>query len=234
MNVLAIGAHPDDIELFCAGTLARYAQAGHNVAFAVICDGAGGVPGVAQEESRRIREAESRSAASIIGATVHHLGWRNHGIPAHDGALLQFLEVIRKTDPTVVISHAPSDCFFDHQRTSRLVDDAISLATVRDVETESPALSHQPCLFYMDTTLGLSFHPNEHVDITSVFEVKRAMLECHRTQTSLVFENPHEPSIMEIMEVSALFRGIQCGVRYAEAYRLEPRWDRTMIWRLLP
>jgi hypothetical protein len=39
---------------------------------------------------------------------------------------------------------------------------------------------------------------------------------------------------MEIMEMSALFRGIQCGVRYAEAYRLEPRWDRTMIWRLLP
>jgi len=234
MNVLAIGAHPDDIELFCGGTLARYAQAGHSVCFAVICDGSGGAWGVPAEEARRLREAESLSAASIIGATVHHLGWRNHGIPADDSALLQLLEVIRKVDPTVVISHAATDCYLDHQRTSRLVDDAVSLSTVRDIKTESPWLPHQPGLFYMDTTLGLSFRPNEYVDITSVIEVKRAMLECHRTQTSLVFENPYEPSIMEIMEMSAFFRGIQCGVQYAEAYRLEPRWDRTMIWRLLP
>ncbi|MFB3880147.1 MAG: PIG-L deacetylase family protein [Armatimonadota bacterium] len=234
MNVLAIGAHPDDIELFCGGTLAKYAQAGHGVHFAVVCDGAGGVWGVPADEARRLREVESLNAASIIGASVHHLGWRNHRIPADDSAMLQLLEIIRRVDPTVVMTHAANDCFLDHQRTSRLVDDAVSLSTVRDIQTESPWLPHQPCLLFMDTTLGLSFHPNEYVDITGVIDVKRAMLECHRTQMSLVFDNPHEPSIMEIMEVSALFRGIQCGVRYAEAYRLEPRWDRTMIWRLLP
>lgn len=234
MNVLAIGAHPDDIELYCAGTLARYAAAGHKVAMAVICDGATGVRGLPLDEAARLRELESLRSASLIGAESYHLRYPDHQIPADDVPLLRITDLIRRADPSVIITHDPSDCFIDHQYTTRLVEEAVCLAVQPNVQTESPPASVHPVLFYMDTVTGLAFQPSDFVDVTPVFDVKRRMLECHQSQIQPVLDDSDEPIIMELMEISARFRGIQCAVRYAEAFRQQLKYDRSMTWRLLP
>jgi LmbE family N-acetylglucosaminyl deacetylase len=234
VNVLAIGAHPDDIELYCGGTMARYAEAGHGVFFAVVCDGCSGAPEFGPEEAGRIRAEESRNAASVIGAEVIHLGYPDHCIPTDEGVLLRLADVIRQAEPSVLFSHDPADCFIDHVRVSRLVEEAVFLASARNVETHFPVTPQHPTLFYMDTVVGLSFQPSEYVDVSGVMETKRRMLECHKSQTSRAFSDPNDPTIMEMMEVSARYRGMQCGVRYAEAFRLQQKWDRTTPWRVLP
>jgi LmbE family N-acetylglucosaminyl deacetylase len=234
VNVLAIGAHPDDIELYCAGTLARYAAAGHKVAMAVVCSGATGVHSLPLDEAARLRELESLRSASLIGAEAHHLRYLDHQIPSDEAPLLRITDLIRRAEASVVITHDPNDCFIDHKRTTQLVEEAIDLAVQPNVQTESPPASVHPVLFYMDTVTGLAFQPSDFVDVTPVFDVKRRMLECHQSQIQPILDDSDEPIIMELMEISARFRGIQCAVRYAEAFRQQLKYDRSMTWRLLP
>lgn len=231
MNVLAIGAHPDDIELFCAGTLARYAQAGHSVAFAVICDGSGGVPGVAQEEARRLREAESRSAASIIGATVHHLRLDASNLSAGDGAAQsQLADVIREATPRVILTHDPLDHFSEHVVTSELVSRCRSMHGKR---TRAMAPADPPEVIYMDTLSGLGFEPEQFVDITEVFATKREMIACCQGEIERWPNNPTLPWL-DWLTVQSRYRGIQAGVGYAEAFRRPATWGNISPARLLP
>ena len=234
MNVLAIGAHPADVEMHCGGTLAKYAAEGHRIAIAVVCDGSGGLRRLPVEEARREREREVRQAAKLIGAETFHLHYPDHMIPMDNSVLLRMTDVLRQVRANVVITHDPNDCFVDHQRTNKLVEEAIYLVTQDRVETGHAPSPYHPTLFYLDTVTGLSFQPTDYVDVTEVMDSKRKMIECHQSQLELTPQYSDEPTIMEMTEVSARFRGIQCGVRYAEAFRQQLKWDRTMTWRVLP
>ena len=233
MNVLAFGAHPDDIELYCGGTLAKYARAGHAVTIAVICNGDSGYEGLPPQEVARMREQESCNAAAVINATAHHLRYPDHRVPTDDLIKSRIVEIIRLSKPQVVISHDPNDCFVDHVRSSELVEECLFMAFHSNIETESPAITPPTTLFYMDTVAGLGFEPQEFVDITPVFDTKRRMLQCHQSQIVLWKDNPVLET-MEMMEVTARFRGIQAFVRYAEAFRRPQLWTRMTTERLLP
>ena len=234
VNVLAFGAHPDDVELYCGGTLAKYAQAGHSVTMVVVCNGVAGRGEMPAGEIIQIRAQESLDAANLIGADAVHLGYPDHHIPMDDSIKGRITEVIRGARPTVVFVHAPDDCYLDHERTSRLVEECLNLAPDREVETESPPLTDWPLLYYMDTVSGLGFEPNEFVDITDVFDIKRKMTECHASQAALWRSDPSLDGPVDMMEICARFRGIQCGVRYAEAFRVANKWGRFWTARLLP
>ncbi len=234
MNVLAFGAHPDDIELYCGGTLAKYTRAGHSVTMAVICNGVAGRGNTGPEEIIRIRAQESLQAASAIGADSVHLGYPDHRIPMDDSVRYRITDIIRRARPSVVFVHAPHDCYLDHVRTSTLVEECLDLAPDRQVETESPPLSEWPPLYYMDTVSGLGFEPDEFVDITDVFSIKRKMIECHASQLAVWDSDPSVDSPADMMEISARFRGIQCGVRYAEGFRIAHKWGRLWVSRVLP
>jgi LmbE family N-acetylglucosaminyl deacetylase len=233
VNVLAFGAHPDDIELYCAGTLAKYARDGHPVTMAVICSGDSGYEGLPPKEVARMREEESCKAAAIIGATTHHLRYSDHQVPTDDTIKQQISEIIRSASPVVLITHDPNDCFVDHVRTSELVEECLYMARDRTIVTSYPAAEGPVVLFYMDTVAGLGFQPQEFVDITDVFETKRRMVECHESQIVQWKDHPALDT-MEMMEVTARFRGLQVGVRYAEVFRRADKWDRTFHERLLP
>lgn len=233
MNVLAIGSHPDDIELSCGGTLAKYSRAGNSVSMAIVCNGVAGRADRDAEEIVRVRREESTASAALIGASIFHLGYPDHAVPVDDDIKLAITQVIRQARPLVVISHAPEDCYLDHERVSQLVEECIYIAPFPEIETTSPPLSDWPLLYYMDTVSGLGFEPGEFVDITDVFDLKCQMLNCHQSPLAVVPSDASD-SPFEMMSVAARFRGIQCGVRYAEGFRVALKWGRVGPRRFLP
>jgi LmbE family N-acetylglucosaminyl deacetylase len=234
VNVLAFGAHPDDIELYCGGTLAKYAEAGHAVTMVVICNGIAGRGEMSADEIVEVRAEESRNAASVIGADIIHLGYPDRHMPLDEPIRRRITEIIRRARPAIIMAHTAGDCYLDHQRASRLVEECLNLAPDEQIETESPPLLTWPLLYHMDTVTGLGFEPQEYVDITGVFEKKREMVACHASQMGLWQSDPCVDSPLEMMEICGRFRGIQCGVRYAEAFRTGEKWGQAWTTRPLP
>ena len=233
MNVLAVAAHPVDIEMTCAGALVKYARAGHGVTMVAMCGADSAARGVPQEKWHARWGAEAQQAAAIIGAYLHLLGYPEVSIPPDDGPAMRLLEILRRVQPRVVITHAPDDGLVDHQRTSEAVEHAVNMAQTPTIEIDLPPVEIYPFLVYMDNSAGLNFHPEEYVDITDVFEIKREMVEAHRSLNEPWQGHPVLDT-MDIVEVCSRYRGLQCGVRYAEAYRRVQKWGRMSAERLLP
>ena len=232
MNVLAVAAHPVDIEMTCAGALVKYARAGHGVTMVVMCGADSAARGVPLEEWRPRWEAEAQQAASIIGASLHLLGYPEVNMPPYEGPAMRLLEILRRVQPRVVITHALDDGLVDHQRTSQAVEHAVNMAQTPTIEIDLPPAEVHPFLIYMDNSAGLNFHPEQYVDITEVFEVKREMVEAHRSLNAPWQGHPVLDT-MDIVEVCSRYRGLQCGVRYAEAYQRMQKWGRMSAERLL-
>jgi len=233
MRVLAVGAHPDDIEILCAGTLARYAQRGDTVIMAVATNGEQGHSVITPPELAKIREQEARRSAQIIGAELIWMNLPDQFVADDVQTKLLFVEMIRQARPDVVITHFPHCYIMDHRRVASLVFESTFLASVPHVETQSPAHSKVPPLYYMDTLAGLGFNPEEFVDISGTFEIKREMLSQHQSQLKWLKEHDNI-DILEFMTVAARFRGIQAGVTYAEAFVKLQAWPRGLTQRVLP
>ncbi|MDQ6818280.1 MAG: PIG-L family deacetylase, partial [Actinomycetota bacterium] len=131
MRVLAIGAHPDDLEILCGGTLARYAREGHEVTMAHATDGArGGMPGELPAHVARVRAAEAATAAGIAGALHVAVGLPDSGVSPTDLEQRRaIVELVREASPHVILTHHPSDYHGDHRDVSELVFAASFAAT---------------------------------------------------------------------------------------------------------
>jgi LmbE family N-acetylglucosaminyl deacetylase len=236
MRVLAVGAHPDDLEILCAGTLARYRQAGHDVVMAHLCNGDCGHFVIPSEELSAMRAGEAAKAAEVIGAELLSLGIGDCDLRADDLQARQgVVDLIREARPDVIITHTPDDYMPDHVATSELVFFASFAASLPHWRTgkDIPAHVAVPPIYYMDTLAGTGFIPEEYVDITPVFEKKLEMLKCHQSQVTWLQE--HDGIDLEdFVTVMARARGLQCGVRYAEGFRQLRRWPRIVPRRLLP
>ena len=234
MRVLAVGAHPDDLEILCGGTLARFVQEGHDV---VMCHAARGDRGSyvhTREEAAGIRADEARRAAKVAGATWATLGFSDGEIVAADPDQRRaVVELVREARPDLIITHARDDYMSDHNEISRLVFDCSFHATLPLLETGKAHHDRVTPLYYMDTVMGLGFAPTEFVDVTKTIEAKVAMLEAHASQ--LAWLRDHDGvDIVEQMRTMTRFRGQQCGVRYAEAFAPCLAWLRPSTTRLLP
>jgi N-acetylglucosamine malate deacetylase 1 len=234
MRVLAVGAHPDDLEILCGGTLARFVREGHEV---VMCHATRGDRGSyvhTSEEIARIRGEEARRATEVCGAEYAALGIRDGEINAADpGQRLVVVDLVRDARPDVIITHHPGDYMSDHDEISKLVFDCSFHATLPLFETGKP---HHPLvtpIYYMETVMGVGFQPTEYVDVTGTIDVKVAMLEAHQSQ--LTWLHDHDGvDIVEQMRTTTRFRGQQCGAAYAEGFVQCQRWLRGTTRRLLP
>ncbi len=219
MVVLAVGAHPDDIEFQCAGTLAKYVQRGDKVFLAISTDGGAGSSGPSKEETARTREQEARRSAAILGAELIWLGYPDEFLYETEAVRLRYIELVRQTRPDVVITHDPQDDYHpDHLTTGLLLWNTRVMAAAVTIETASPRWEKIPHLYYMDTLAGIHFRPNDYVDITSTIEVKRKMISQHMSQIAFMKER-YGMTMVEFMEICASFRGLQANVRYAECFR---------------
>ena len=234
MRVMAIGAHPDDLEILCAGTLARYVDEGHQVVMCHVADGDRGSYEHTREEIAAIREREARAAAAIIGAEYQALGVADGEVDASDpGQRALLTEAIRVARPDVVIAHSPNDYMTDHVEASRLALDTSFLATLPLFETDSPHLPVVPALVYMETVTGNDFVPTEFVDISEHIETKLRALEQHQSQLRWLADHDGVDMLDQIRTVSR-YRGLQCGAEYAEGFVPCNVWLRARTRRVLP
>ena len=220
MRVLAIAAHPDDVELLCAGTLARLGTAGHelSVAHMTVGDKGGQKP---PDELARIRGEEAEQAAAVIGART--FGGICGDLELYDceAHRARIAEILDAAGPDLVLTHALNDYHPDHRITGRLV--------VGELDRRAAGA---PSLLYMDTVGAVDFVPEVYTDITETVEVKKQMLRCHASQVAWMAS--YRATDMEyIIEWLGRWRGLECGARYAEGFRVDDRFGRPDAARAL-
>lgn len=230
LRVLAVGAHPDDIEIRCGGTLARYAQAGHHVMMAHATNGNKGHLTMPPDELAKVREQEARASAAIIGAELFWMNFPDAEIFYDKETRLAFVDLIRRARPDIILTHWHEAYHPDHMITSQLVCGASYLSTVPYVETGHPICDVVPQIYYFEVDYNVDSEASEYVDVTEVYETKRRMLACHKSQFDWVREN-HGVDLGARMEKRDVHYGGICGVAYAE--RFMPRGFRPTA-RLLP
>jgi len=195
VNILAIGAHPDDIEFGCGGTLTKYSQRGHRLFLMVMTGGGSGAPS-------ETRMAEQAAARQILGAEEIFWGGYQDTHLWVDAELIKKIEsVIASVKPEFIFCHFPDDTHQDHRHLAQAVMSATRY--IRNV------------LFYEGPTTQ-NFNPQVYVDIADTLEVKLEALQAHRSQ--VMKTNIEDLSIIEVARSCANFRGIQGRVKYAEAF----------------
>jgi LmbE family N-acetylglucosaminyl deacetylase len=240
MNILAIGAHPDDVESNVGGTLAKYAKAGHKVFTATATNGNIGSATLPMEEIARIRKEEARSAAALIGAEYVCLDYDDEMFFEDKTARLKFINLVRYCKADVILTHNPVDYNPDHELTSKIINDIAVMIPIAKLKTDSLPYDKIPAIFYFEPAQGLGFVPTEYVDITGVFETKMAMCYAHKSQDQWMKDNytetvgKIESNYFEVVRITAAYRGMQCGVQYAEGFIAANDAFRIRPYRILP
>lgn len=232
-RILAVGAHPDDVEIGCGGTLALYARAGVSVTITSLCLGDKGSRDLSRDETIRVRREESENAAKLIGAAYTSLDFNDSELMEDLQSRSRVIELIRAARPGLIITHSPTDYHADHTTASDLVTKAAYIATSFKFEAASPPLSNVPPVYFMDNHLAIDFTPEEFVDITEAIDLKKEMIGQHQSQFAHLRDRAGEDILEDALLVCRL-RGRQCGVEFAEAFRLFRRYPHLRPYRLLP
>ena len=202
LQVVCVGAHPDDPESGCGGTLARYAELGHRVTNIYFTRGEAGISGKSHDEAAAIRTAEAETASKILGAKAVFAGQIDGATEANHARARSLLALLAAESPDVLLAHWPIDTHPDHQ--------VAGILTIRAYL----ALGRKVPLYFFEVNSGsqtMGFVPTAYVDITSTREKKKAALFAHKSQNGEAVYREHH----EIMEN---FRGRELGVSAAEAF----------------
>jgi LmbE family N-acetylglucosaminyl deacetylase len=196
MNVLALGAHPDDIEYGCGGMLTKYAEKGHDVFLWIASDGSLGGEGA-------VRRQEQADSALIMGAREVFWGeYPDTEVPLTRELIGRIETVIKQIQPRMIFVHYPDDTHQDHRN---LAQGTMS------------ATRYVPNFLFYEGPTTQNFTPNCFTDVEKVLDKKLASLEAHRSQVAKT--NIEDLTILELAVSSANFRGIQARAKYAEAFQ---------------
>lgn len=227
-RVLAIHAHPDDIEFQCAGTLALLKERGWHVTIATMTPGDCGSAEVGCAEIARTRRAEAQAAADLLKADYFCLEFRDLSICFDNDSRRRVTEFLRQTRPEIVLTAPPVDYMPDHEQTSLLVRDACFNAPIPNYDThqQSPAgpIQRIPHLYYVDPIEGIDWfgrtiEPEFIIDIGRTFELKRQMLACHASQRGWLLKQHGIDEYLNSCERWSRARGEKTGVEFGEAFR---------------
>ena len=261
MNILAIAAHPDDVEFMCAGTLLKYRAQGHQIFIALVTSGNTGsnhLPN--QETTAATREAEALEAAEILQAQVRFMRFDDEGIQDSAETRRAILTAIRWANPDIIFTNPQWDGSTDHAHVGKLVADCLMIVGGKLHPADLPPIDKHPALFYWDTAAGLTSackpyagfgyetdggvayrdgvysnefqEPEAYVDISSVMDEKIAMLEKHRSQ--FAWMDTFQTNLTESCKILARMRGIQMGCKYAEAFTGHRLQGYLADYKLLP
>jgi LmbE family N-acetylglucosaminyl deacetylase len=223
VNILAIGAHPDDTDILCGGTLALYAQAGHQVWVAIATNGNVGSPTLSREEIAAIRHQETLDSCAVIDAQLIWMDFDDEWLFDDRPTRSRFIDAYRQARPDIVLAHSTVDYHPDHRIAGQVAADARIPSAVRLVETTLPALEQIPKLYTMDTVGQIESQPDVFVDISDVIATKTAMLRAHASQKDWL-AHIFDMSYVEFMRSQAADRGAQHGVAFAEGFREVPSY----------
>jgi N-acetylglucosamine malate deacetylase 1 len=232
-RVLAVGAHPDDVEMMCSGTLFALHQLGLDVHVASLTLGDCGSVELSAEEIRSIRHREAVKACEVLEATYHNAGFADLCIFNDDNSNRRVTAMLREVDPSLVITHPPNDYMSDHDVTSLLVRNACFNASIPNYETKLGPAGHTstvPYLYYAQPMDGLDIFgkkvtPQFYVDISAMMPQKAEMLACHESQRDWLRVHNGMDEYMESMRRFNASLGESAStasgrpILYAEAFR---------------
>ena len=201
-KILVIGAHPDDAETACGGTITLLSKAGHNVVSAYLTRGEAGIKGKTHDQAGKIRTKEAINACKIMGARPEFIGQIDGNTEVNIQRYNEMFEFIQKENPDIVITHWPIDGHRDHRACSILVYDAWK------------RMNRNFDLYYFEIDAGdqtQQFAPSDFVDIGSVIEEKHKACRCHISQGM-------ERVLNKFHFIMEKFHGIQNQCTYAEAF----------------
>lgn len=201
LKVLVAGGHPGDPEYGCGGTIARYAAMEHEVILLYLNRGEGGIPGKSPAEAGAIRSAEAERASRILNARPIFAGQVDGQSEVNAARCAEYRAILQQEQPDIVLSHWPIDNHPDHRANALLVHDAWLWME------KSFALCFYEVSNGEDT---LHFFPTHYVDITGYEAQKREACFAHASQAPERF--------YALQEQVSRFRGIESGVRHAEAF----------------
>ncbi len=227
-RILALHAHPDDVELQCAGTLLLLKERGCAVTVATMTAGDKGSEELGPHEIAAVRKREATAAADLLGADYVCLGFRDLEICFDNEHRRVVTETFRKARPDIVLTAPPVDYISDHEITSRLARDACFTAALPNYVTRqwdpAPPLSRIPHLYYVDPLDGVGWfgevlEPQFVIDVSAVFDRKLDMLACHASQREWL---RRQHGIDEYLESCRRFgrkRGTVIDAEYGEGFR---------------
>jgi N-acetylglucosamine malate deacetylase 1 len=225
VDVLAISAHADDIELTCAGTLIAMKDRGHSFGIIDLTRGEMGTRGTAD-----VRLREAQRAAELLGAEFREtLDFGDGGLAINRENELVLIEAIRRAKPRLILTPYPEDRHPDHRRAGQIVTDAAFYAGLRKIETRSPAHRPQQTIYF---STAYTHAPSFIVDVTSTMERRFEAIRAYRSQFyDAASSEPKtmlsQESFLKTIEARARHFGFMIGVEFGEGFvsKLPPRID---------
>ena len=217
LDLLAIGAHPDDVDISCGGTLALAAAQGYAVGILDLTRGEMGTNGTPE-----MRAGEAAEAARLLGAA----GRWNAGLP--DGGIRsgdpeqerRVVELLRRLRPAILLTHYPQDRHPDHVQASLISERTWYLAGLARYAADGTPF-RPSARFHFASRVG--FHPTLVVDVTEQWETKRLAMLAHKSQVTqeVAGATPtqlNQPDFLERVEARMRHYGGMIGVRYGESF----------------
>jgi len=205
-NVLAVGAHADDVEIGCGGTIALHAIKGDNVIILIMAESSYTSYDGKILRTKEEAEIEVRDAAKVLGVrNVINLGFKNKEVPYSVESIEAINEIIDRYNINLIYTHWYHDTHQDHKRTTQSV-----LAAGRYVKN---ILMYEP--EYPAGRSYLGFRNQYYVDITPTFHIKMEALKQHKSQVK-----KYGKDFLEAVEARARHRGYEIGSRYAECFEV--------------
>lgn len=228
-SVVAVMAHPDDIEIHIAGTLCHLRAKGFALHLVTVCNGDCGSHKLSREEIAKVRAKEGAEAAELLGATYDCVGVGDLRLTDDTEVKSAIIDLLRKYSATIVITHSPKDYMNDHETTSMLTREACFAAPTPNwpsLQQRQPPrpLAAIPELYYADPTSqcdteGKFVRMPLIVNVTSTMPQKRTLLACHKSQRDWLRDHHGEDNYIKTMEQWGRRRGQQVGFEFGEGLR---------------
>jgi LmbE family N-acetylglucosaminyl deacetylase len=229
-TVLAVGAHSGDVEVTSAALLARQKAQGDRIVILHLTLGERGNPRLSSEVYGRQKRREAEAAAKVLGAEVIFGPYRDGEIPDTEEARRYVAGVIRKVRPTHVLTHWKNSVHRDHSVTSRLVDEAVLLASLEGYETGQPPHRGVRSVWYTDNWEDAEgFRPYLFVDVTAEADQWRKCV----TQYEFIRGGISSFPYLDYYDALATVRGAVSGKKRAVAFDVED-WSKKRVLDSLP
>ncbi|KAA5544331.1 LmbE family protein [Roseiconus nitratireducens] len=231
-SVLAISAHPDDIEFCMAGTMLQLAKLGWELHYVNLCDGSRGSTTMDRDECAMTRLDEAKKACEVLGAKFYPPIYPDMQASYTFENLAKVTAVVRQARASVVLTHSPIDYMEDHEVACRLAVSAAFSHGMPNLESDPPVEPYfEPVTVYHAqpvgnrTPLGELVVPHFYVDHTSLIEKKEAALACHASQKEWLDESQGMDSYLKTMRDLCGDVGRMSGTfQYAEGWRKHLHW----------
>lgn len=223
-TALSLHAHPDDAEAWNAGALKLLKDKGYRIVIATMTAGQMGGCNMSMEETAKVREEEARKAASVLDADYYCLGAVDGFLFDNREMRLKVLSLIRRVRPGVIFTHLPCDYHSDHRVTANIVESAAMISSLDPVPVDEEPLEIAPLLYHsspltLSDPLGSKIaEPHFYVDVSSVIDTKRKMLEYHVSQQDLMKHMHKMKDFFGFVLEGNKNYGLDINVEYAEVY----------------